>query len=403
VRRIVIAVALIAMAAAAAVGWRHWGEAQPLLQAAIDQIGTLAGKAAQANQPSGQPGGAPKQQLPPVAVVTAPVAKKPMPVRFETIGTVQPIAAVAIKSRLDAQIVQVHVRDGQEVKAGELLFTMDSRQLEAQIRQTEAVVARDRAQLAQARRDLERLTDLAAKEYAARTKVDDTRTLVTALEAAVRASEASTESLRVQLSYYTIKAPIDGRVGAVTLKTGNVAKNNETTMVTINQMRPIYVSFSVPQASLGEIRAAMAAGVVTVSAGAPSDSGPPATGQLAFIDNAVDAASGTINLKAAFPNAADQLWPGLFVNVGVTLKVEQDAIVVPSTAVQLGQNGSYVFTVGPENTAEFKPVTVSRQVGNESVITSGLKPGETVVTDGAYRLVRGAKMIPRGAGKAKTS
>jgi membrane fusion protein, multidrug efflux system len=399
VRRIVYAVAFIAVAAGAAATWRHWELLQPIAQPVIDAMAGLTGKSAQANQPTA----APKQQLPPVAVVTAPVARKAMPVRFETIGTVQPMANVAIKSRIDAYIVQVHVRDGQEVKAGDLLFTLDSRQIEAQIKQTEAVVARDRAQLAQARRDLERLTELAAKEYTARTRVDEMRTQSTSLEASVKASEASVENMRVQLSYYALKAPIDGRVGVVTLKAGNIVKNNEVTMVTINQMRPIYVSFSAPQASLGEIRQAMAAGAVTVSAGAPSDSGPVATGQLAFIDNAVDAASGTINLKAVFPNAGDLLWPGQFVNVGVTLKVEQDALVVPSAAVQIGQNGPYVFTVGPENTAVFKPVTVSRQIGNESVIAKGLEPNDTVVTDGAYRLVRGAKMIPRGAGKPKTS
>jgi membrane fusion protein, multidrug efflux system len=396
VRRIVVAMLLLAVAAGAAAGWRYWAQFEPVVQNAMAAV---TGKAS-----ASTPAAAPKQQaVPPVAVVTAPVTRKAMPVKFETIGTVQPIATVSIRSRIDGQIVQVHIKDGQDVKAGDLLFSLDSRAIEAQIRQVEAVVARDRAQLTQARRDLERLTELAAKEYAARTKVDDSRTQGAALEAAVRASEASVENMRVQLSYHSIKAPIDGRVGAISLKTGNVVKNNEGSITTINQIKPIYVSFSVPQASLIEIREAMSAGPVTVSASPPGDTEPPATGQLAFIDNAVDAATGTINLKAAFPNTRERLWPGQFANVSVTLKVENEAIVVPSAAVQIGQNGPYVFTVGPENTAVLKQVTVARQLGSETVIASGLQPGETVVTDGAYRLFRGAKMAPRGGKPGQTS
>lgn len=395
-RRVVVAMLVLAVAAGAAAGWRYWAQFEPVVQTAMAAV---TGKAS-----ASTPAQTPKQQaLPPVAVVTAPVARKAMPVKFETIGTVQPIATVSIRSRIDGQIVQVHIKDGQDVKAGDLLFSLDSRAIEAQIKQVEAVVARDRAQLTQARRDLERLTELAAKEYAARTKVDDSRTQGAALEAAVRASEASVENMRVQLSYHSIKAPIDGRVGAISLKTGNVVKNNEGSITTINQIKPIYVSFSVPQASLIEIREAMNAGPVTVSASPPGDTEPPATGQLAFIDNAVDAATGTINLKAAFPNTRERLWPGQFANVSVTLKIENDAVVVPSAAVQIGQNGPYVFTVGPENTAVLKQVTVARQLGTETVIASGLQPGETVVTDGAYRLFRGAKVMPRGGKPGQTS
>ncbi|MBM3561401.1 MAG: efflux RND transporter periplasmic adaptor subunit, partial [Alphaproteobacteria bacterium] len=205
------------------------------------------------------------------------------------------------------------------------------------------------------------------------------------------------------LSYYGIKAPIDGRVGAIALKAGNLVKNNDLTIITINQLKPIYVSFAVPQASLGEIRQAMAAGPVVVSASPTGNAGAAATGQLAFIDNAVDAASGTINLKAAFPNADERLWPGQFANVAVTLRVEPDAIVVPTPAVQIGQNGPYVFTVGPENTAVLKQIAVARQLGAETVIASGLQPGETVVIDGAYRLFRGAKMVVRGGKPGPTS
>jgi membrane fusion protein, multidrug efflux system len=396
VRRIVVAMLVLAVAAGAAAAWRYWAQFEPVVQ---NVVAAVTGNAA-----ASTPAQAPKQQAaPPVAVVTAPVARKAMPVKVETIGTVQPIATVSIKARIDGQIVQVHINEGQEVKTGDLLFTLDSRAIEAQIRQTEAVVARDRAQLAQSRRDLERLTELAAKEYAARTRVDELRTQGAALEAGVKASEASTENLRVQLSHHSIKAPIDGRVGAIALKTGNVVKNNEATITTINQIKPIYVSFSVPQDSLPEIREAMTAGPVMVSASPPGDTEPPATGQLAFVDNAIDAATGTINLKAVFPNQRERLWPGQFANVAVTLKVEADAVVVPSAAVQIGQNGPYVFTVGPENTAVLKQVAVARQVGNETVIASGLQAGETVVTDGAYRLFRGAKVTTRGGKPGQTS
>jgi RND family efflux transporter MFP subunit len=398
-----IAVALLVVAAGAAAAWRHWAQFEPMVQqglaTATSLVGNLTGKA-QANQP---PASAQKQPPPPVAVVIAPVAKKPMPVRMETIGTVQPIATVAIKSRLDGAIVQVHVKDGQEVKTGDLLLTLDSRAIEAQLRQTEAVVSRDKAQLAQARRDVERLTELAAKEYAARTKVDDVKTQVAALEASVRASEASAENIRVQMTYFQIKAPIEGRVGSVALKAGNLVKNNDITIFTINQMRPIYVSFALPQTALGEIRQAMAAGPVEVVATFPGDNETAAKGQLAFIDNAVDAATGTITLKAAFPNENERLWPGQFANVAVTLKVEPDAVVVPSTAVQIGQNGTFVFTVGQDNTAMLKPVTVARQIGSETVIAKGLEAGERVVTDGAYRLTRGSRVAPRGGKLGATS
>lgn len=390
VRRIIIAVVLLAMATGAAVAWRQWAQFEPEVMALVAKVTGKGG-------PAAAPAAAPKQPPPPVAVVLAPVVKKPMPVRLETIGTVQPFATVTVKSRIDAQIVQVHFKEGQEVKSGDLLFTMDSRAMEAQIRQTEAVVQRDRAQLAQARRDLERLTELASKEYAARTKVDDMRTQGAALEASVKASEASVENLRVQLTYYTIRSPIDGRVGSIGLKVGNLVKANDTiTMVTINQMRPIYVSFALPQASLGEVRNAMKAGGVAVVASFPGDNEPAATGQLAFIDNAVDAATGTINLKGVFTNENERLWPGQFANVEVTLKTEPNAVVVPATAVQIGQNGSYVFTVGSDGIAQFKPVSVARQIGGETVIASGLQPGEQVVVDGAYRLTKGSRVAPRG-------
>ena len=381
------AVLLIAVAATGAVAWRNWAQFQPYW-AELEPYLQRWLPSAHASQPQG------KAAPPPVAVSVMPVAKKPMPVRMETIGTVQPIATVNVKSRIDGQIVQVHIREGQEVKAGDLVFSLDSRAIEAQLRQTEAGVVRDRALLAQARRDVERLDALAAKEYASRATLDTTRANAQALEASVKGGEASIDNMRVQLTYYAIRSPIDGRAGAIPLKVGNLVKANDTvTMLTINQMRPIYVAFAVPQRELAEIRRAMAEGTVTVTAAVPGDARAAASGQVTFIDNAVDAATGTIGLKATFPNDEDRLWPGQFVNVSMTLRVENEAVVVPSTAVQLGQDGNFAFVVTPDGSAEYRRVTVSRTVGAETVISGGLQPGEPVVTEGAYRLTKGTKVI----------
>jgi multidrug efflux system membrane fusion protein len=315
-----------------------------------------------------------------------------MPVRLETIGNVQTIASVAVKSRVDAYITEVKIQDGQYVKAGDVLFRLDSRAAEAQVHQMEGQLARDRAQLANAKRETERQQPLAAKDFVSRQQMDQVVTTAQSLEAAVKADEAALESARVQLTYYTITSPLDGRVGAINLKAGNNVKNNDVALVTINEMKPIYVGFSLPQTELPGVRTALAAGPVEVLAQAAGDSGPPETGRVTFFDNAVDTATGTIAMKATFANERERLWPGQFVNVAVTLRTEPDALVVPEAAVQIGQNNTYVWLAKPDNTAEMRPVTVNRSFEGKSVIAEGLAPGDRVVTDGQLRLTNGSRV-----------
>jgi multidrug efflux system membrane fusion protein len=340
----------------------------------------------------------------PVPVVVAPVERKDAPVRLEAIGTVQPLATVVVKSRIDGQIVKVHFKDGQDVKAGDTLFTLDSRAVEAQLRQAEAVLVRDRAQLANAKREVERQGELAAKNFASNQKLDEVKTTAAALEATVRADEAAVENLKVQISYCTITTPIDGRAGAVALKTGNNVKAVDTiTLVTINQIHPIYVSFPVPQLALPEIRDGMKAGPLEVRVTPLGNAELHERGTLAFVDNQIDVATGTIALKAVFTNPRDTLWPGQFVSTRLTLRVEPNQIVVPPAAVQIGQNGNYVYVIKPDLTAEARQVQVARTVAEWTVITDGLKEGEQVVTDGALRLTTGTKVELRTPEAAKPS
>ncbi len=350
--------------------------------------------------PAAQPKETPRAS-PAVPVVATAVVRKAVPVRLDAIGTVQPVATVVVKSRIDGQIVKVPIRDGQEVKAGDTLFVLDSRAIEAQARQAEAQLARDRAQLANAKREAERQAQLVSKNYTAAATYDTAQTTAATMEATVRADEAALENMKVQITYTTITTPIDGRVGAVLLRAGNNVKANDTiTLATVNQMHPIYVAFSVPQRELPSIREAMAGRDLEVTAHAPGDSAPVETGKLAFVDNAVDSTTGTIILKGVFDNTKDRLWPGQFVNVSLTLRVEPSALVVPAQAVQVGQNGSYVFVIKPDKTAEPRNVTVSRSIGGDSIIAKGLDEGEQVVLDGQLRLTKGTLVEPRPAAPA---
>lgn len=337
---------------------------------------------------------APRPPRPVVPVVATAVVRKPSPVRIETIGTVQPLATVAVKSRVDGLIAKVHFTEGQDVKAGDVLFTLDSRAVEAQIRQAEAQLARDRAQLTNAKREVDRQGELVAKNFASGQKYDEVRTNSAMIEATLRADEAAIENLRVQLSYHTITSPIDGRTGAVALKIGSNLKANDTgIIVTINQIRPIYVSFSVPQRDLAEVRDAMRqSGRLETEVQPIGEEPVTERGILSFIDNQIDAATGTITLKSTFPNEKDRLWPGQFVNIALTLRTEPDALVIPAPAVQVGQSGSYVYVIKADMTVETRDVKVTRTSANESVIASGLQEGEQVVVDGQLRLTKGSKV-----------
>jgi len=340
---------------------------------------------------------------PAVPVLIAPATRKAMPVRLDAIGTVQPIATVAVKSRVDGQIAEVKISDGQAVKTGDVLFILDTRAASAQLMQAEAALAKDRAQLENAKRDVARFKPLTEKEFVSRQQFDTAQTNAAALEATLLADQATVDNFKVQLSYYTIRSPMDGRVGTIGLKTGNAVKAQDTiSLVTINQIKPIYASYAVPQRELPGVRAAMSGGTVPVQATVPGDPGPPITGKIFFFDNQIDPTTGTISLKAIFDNADERLWPGEFVNVSTTLRVDPDAIVVPASAVQVGQTGSFVYVVKADNTVEFRPVTVSRTINNESVITKGLNGDERVVTDGQLRLTNGSRVEIRTSNTAGT-
>lgn len=323
----------------------------------------------------------------PVRITTAAI--KPTPVEFNTIGSVQTIASVAVKSRVDAVIDQVLVKDGQFVKAGDVLFQLDSRAAQATLHQAEATLARDQVQLANAERNANRDKSLIQKSFVSQQQFDTDSATAAALEATVKADQAQLENAKVLLSYYTIVAPIDGRVGLIAIKKGNSIKSNDVPLASVNQIQPIYVSIALPQNNLPELRSAMTNGPVTVQVRPAGDKGEPITGKIAFFDNTIDSTSGTINVRSTFDNGDQRLWPGQFVNVSVLVRTDPNALVIAPAAVQAGQNGTYVFVIKDDNTAESRPVTVDRTVGGMAVISKGLSPGEKVVTDGQLRLSTG--------------
>jgi membrane fusion protein, multidrug efflux system len=334
----------------------------------------------------------------PAQLVVADVAaQSPTPILVTAIGTVQSIATVMIKSRMDGEIAKVHFEEGQEVKEGDILFTLDDRGLRAQLQQAEATLERDRAQLERNRLEVTRQTELKNRGVASAQKLEDVTTSVAVAEATVRASEATAENARVNLNYTTIRAPITGRTGSVALKRGNVVKAVDTAaavlpLVTITQLRPIYVALTVPELYLADLRTAMAEGPVPVVVTVPSQAQAPVAGTLTFIDNQVDVATGTISLKAKFPNDDDRLWPGQFVNVTLTLGMQENAVVVPSAAIQVGPNGPYVFVIRQDSTVELRLVKPERIVGGKTVVAEGMAAGERVVVDGQLRLGNGTRV-----------
>lgn len=334
--------------------------------------------------------------LPPAPVTVARVTTADMPVRLRVVGTVQPVETVAIKSRVDGQIVKVHFAEGQMVKKGDLLFSIDPRPFEWQLRQAEANLARDRALLAKARADLERIQPLWQRGVAPKQTYDAAVAGVNSLLATIQAGQATTEQIKLQIEFAAIRAPIDGKTGAVLINAGNLVKANDTgALVVINQLRPIDVTFAIPERHVEALRAARQAGPVAVNVTRPDEPTAFATGKLIFVNNAIDAATGTIQLKARFENTDGNLVPGRFVGVRVTLAVKRGVMVVPSEAVQVGQRGRYVFVVKPDRTVEQRMVRDSLSEGGRTVIDAGLKLGETVVTDGQLRLFPGAKVMPR--------
>jgi multidrug efflux system membrane fusion protein len=331
------------------------------------------------------------------SVVADVVVEMDAPIEVNAIGTVQPIAAVMVKSRIDGEITQVHFEEGQEVKEGDLLFSLDDRAARAQLRQSEANLERDRAQLQRFHQEVARQTGLARSGVASAQKLEDTMTSEAVFEATVRASEAAVETARVILNYTTIRAPITGRTGSVVFKRGNIVKAVDTAqvvlpLVVITQLRPIYVTFTIPERHLADLRAAQASGRLPVTVTVPDKPQSPATGTLTFIDNQVDAATGTISLKATFANDDTRLWPGQFVNVTLRLGTQANAVAAPSVGIQIGQNGPYVFLIRDDSTAELRLVRVDRTVGNKTVIAEGLAAGDRIVVDGQLRLGNGMRV-----------
>jgi membrane fusion protein, multidrug efflux system len=353
------------------------------------QPGAAAAQASSASLP-------PTPSPPSAAVVVAKATRKNLAWRIDAIGIVQPIATVSLRTRVDATVDEVLVADGAHVKAGDVLFKLDARQADAQLKGAQAQLAKDQAQLVQAKRDVARYTDLVARSATPVLNLDNAKTAVATNEAAILGDLASIDNLAVQLSWYTISAPISGRVGTVAIKAGNIARTGDNSaagaFATINQISPIYVSFSVTQTLLPALREAMAKGAKVVAT--PQGSKKGAEGKLALFENMVDSGTGTIMARAVFDNADEVLWPGQLCNLQLTLRTEPDTIVTPREAVQIGQSGNYVFTI-VDGAAHVQPVVVGRSQDGEVVVTKGLSGGETVVVDGALLLTEGTRVEVR--------
>ncbi|HEX7549226.1 MAG TPA: efflux RND transporter periplasmic adaptor subunit [Candidatus Methylomirabilis sp.] len=393
-----------------------------------------------------------------VPVIIDTAVSKSVPIQIKAIGTVQAYASVTLKSQLDGEVARIHFAEGQEIKKGDLLFTLDQRPFQATLQQAEAILARDTAQLEQAEavvaqtmaaekqaeanlaRDTAQLENALAQARRYKGLIDEgaiskelydqVRTNATALEATIeadkaaiastrasiraaqatvengkaviRADQATVENARVQLGYTTIRAPMDASTGNLLVRAGSAVKARDDTaqMVILNQIHPIYVSFSIPEQYLRDIKKFLAAGTLRVQASPRGQDDSPASGDLSFVNNTVDPGTGMIQLKATFSNRESALWPGQFVNVVLTLTVEPDRVVIPSQAIQTGQQGQYVYVVRSDSTVESRPVTAGRRIGGETVIEKGVSPGDKVVTDGHLRIVSGTRVQVKNAATA---
>ena len=338
-----------------------------------------------------------KQPLPraeAVPVTAATVARQDVPLEVRAVGHIEPYTTVSIKARVGGQVTKVGFLEGQDVRKGDLLFQVDPRPYEAALAQAEAQLERDRAIAKNAEEEARRYAGLVQKDYVTKEQYDATLSNAAAMRATVKADEAAVENGRLQLSYCAVTAPIPGRTGAVLVYAGNMVKgNDDNPLVVLNQIQPVYASFAVPESSLALIRQHVRAGQkLQVAASQSGNPGNAQTGELTFFNNTVDPTTGTILLKATFPNQNEVLWPGEYVDVVLTLTTEPNAIVVPSQAVQTGQSGQYVYVVKKDLTVEPRPVVVSRTRGSLAVVTKGLQSGERVVTDGQLRLSPGTRV-----------
>ncbi len=321
-----------------------------------------------------------------VAVTVAKVEQKDVPMQIRLIGNVQPFSTVSVHALVNGQLTRVWFKEGDNVRKGQPLFTIDPRPYEATLQQAEANLARDEAQYRNAQSEAARYAELVKKDYVTKEEYEKMTSGAEAAKAVVAADRAAVENARLQLSYCNIVAPIDGRTGGLMVHAGNIVHTNDSNpLVVINQVTPIYVQFAVPESQLGSMRSRRDLGV-PVTASPQGGGATIAAGRLSFMDNAVDTTTGTITLKALFGNENRALWPGQFVTVAVTLQDRPKAVVVPSQAVQTGQRGQYVYVVKEDRSVEMRPVKVAETVDQQSIIEKGLGPGETVVTDGQLRL-----------------
>ena len=330
---------------------------------------------------------------PPAPVLVGQVVRKTSPRNLRVIGRVEAISSVLVRARIGGELTRVWFEEGEEVRQGQTLFSIDARQYEAALRQAEAQLARNDALIKKAEADVTRYAGLVKQDYVTKEQYDQMTTNVAALKAQLDADRATVDNARLQVAYCTITAPTTGRTGSLSVKTGNLIRaNDERPLVTINQTHPIYVAFSVPAQVLPDVRQPAGAAPLEVVVTIPEAAGAPQVGTVTFVDNNVDTATSTILLKATFANQDERLWPGQFVDVRLKLGDEPDRVVAPAPAIQAGQQGQYVFVI-KEGIAEQRLVKIARADEKEAVIESGLSGGETVVIDGHLRVVPGGKVV----------
>lgn len=343
----------------------------------------LSGCAKKVEKPKGRP---------PAFVITAAASQQNIPVMIKAIGNMEASESVAIRTQISGELTKVAFREGQDVQQGALLFQLDPRSYQAALLKAEASLARNRIIQNNARKDYERYSQLVKEGIVTQEQAEGYRTKAESAAADVDADKAAVESARTQLSFCTIKAPISGRLGALAIDRGNVVKANDTVLVTINKLAPINASFTISEKELAAVKRQMVVGAMSVTAEVPGVPGAKEKGVVTFIDNTIDVATGTIRIKASFGNTKKLLWPGQFVNLSLTMAVLNNAVVVPSQALQTGQKGQFVFVVTKDGTAEVRPVIVGPVLQGVTVVEKGLQSGEQVVVDGQMRVVPGGKV-----------
>ena len=374
-------------------GWATFWRTVAAVVAAAIGLGVLG---AGCSKESG--GGAPKPNMKaPVPVMVATACARPVPMVLKTFGNIEANVTVAVKSQVTGMLLTLNFKEGQFIKEGDLLFEIDKQPFEAALHQAEANLARDQAQYENAKKEADRQAELLKKGVAAPSDYDAAQTAAVALGGTLKADQAAIDQAKINVAYCTIRSPVDARAGAWMVDKGNLVSANSSTLVVLNQVHPIQMSFAVLEGNLLEIQQQMAKDKLKVLALIPGHEDQPEEGELHFVDNTVDRTTGTIHLKGLFPNPENRLWPGQFVDAALVLYVQPDAIVIPSRAIQTGQKGTFVFVVKADGTVEARPITIDRPINSETVISKGLAKGETVVVDGQLRLVPGAKVVEKSS------